>query len=122
MCRIDGFATALARAGHEQASERLLNMNDQFRHVVKYANRLHDEGHLDLIVATGDLIDYQYERDDNRRGLGNVGFLRDLLLGRSTRQFLPGRRGVAVPILLTRAITTTERTTTTCLRRQRGPH
>lgn len=99
--RIDGFAAALARAGHEQANERLLNMNDQFRHVVKYANRLHDEGHLDLIVATGDLIDYQYERDDNRRGLGNVGFLRDLLLGRSTSNSCPAVEELRVPILLT---------------------
>lgn len=99
--RIDGFSAALARAGHPEAAETMLNINDQFRHFVRYANRLHAEGHLDVIVATGDLVDYLYERDDDRRGLGNAGFLRDLVLGRSGSHTVPVVEELRVPILMT---------------------
>ena len=76
--RIDSFRPTLRDLGLTEAAARMCNMNDQFRGFVSFANRLHAAGELDVIVATGDLIDYVHETDDDREGLGNAGFLRDL--------------------------------------------
>ena len=61
----------------------MVNWNDRFRGFVRFANQLHDEGHLDVLVGTGDLYDYIHEHDDDPAGPGNAGFLRDLVLGRA---------------------------------------
>jgi hypothetical protein len=59
--RIDLFRGLLVEAGRPAGAERLVNFNDRFRGFVKYANRLHDQQVLDLIVLTDDLCDYLRE-------------------------------------------------------------
>jgi hypothetical protein len=58
------------------------NWNEAIRDTIKYANKLYDAGILDLIIATGDLIDYQYEtsQDPDGNSLGNALFLERLLM------------------------------------------
>lgn len=99
--RIDGFRGALRGLGLTEAADRFINWNDRFRGFVRYANRLHDEGELDLLVATGDLFDYQYEVDDDPAGTGNAGFFADLLLGRAPGPDFPAVQELRVPVLAT---------------------
>ncbi|HQK60832.1 MAG TPA: metallophosphoesterase [Dermatophilaceae bacterium] len=99
--RIDSFRPTLRDLGLTEAAARMCNMNDQFRGFVSFANRLHAAGELDVIVATGDLIDYVHETDDDREGLGNAGFLRDLILGRAPGPDWPTVEELRVPILMT---------------------
>lgn len=81
--RIDTFRQRLIELGLEEGARNLNSYNDAFRDFVKYANYLHDAGALDLILATGDLVDYLFEDDDNRNGAGNFGFFEKLILGTS---------------------------------------
>lgn len=99
--RIDAFRPTLRDLGLTEAAARMCNMNDQFRGFVSFANRLHAAGELDVIVATGDLIDYLHETDDDPQGLGNAGFLRDLILGRAPGPDWPVVEELRVPILMT---------------------
>jgi hypothetical protein len=83
--RIDRFRAILRAEGREDAARRLYNWNDRFRGFVRYANYLHGIGVLDVIVATGDNYDYQYEdqtAEEIANG-GNAGFLRELILGKA---------------------------------------
>lgn len=98
--RIDRFRPLLRELGLTEAAERMCSMNDQFRGFVRFANALHRAGHLDLLLATGDLIDYQFEVDDAPDGLGNAGFLRDLILGRAPGPDTPEVEELLVPILM----------------------
>ena len=59
--RIDHFARMLRQAGQQAGADQLNNWNDAFRDLIRYANHLHDLKLLDVIVATGDLVDYEYE-------------------------------------------------------------
>lgn len=59
------------------------NWNDRFRDLIRYANRLHERGQLDGIIATGDLVDYLFEEGEDQQGGGNFAFFRNLILGRS---------------------------------------
>ncbi len=99
--RIDAFRPTLRSLGLDEAADRLCNMNDQFRGFVHLANSLHDAGELDVIVATGDLVDYLYEDDDDLQGLGNAGFLRELILGTAPGPDWPTVEELRVPILMT---------------------
>ena len=99
--RIDSFRPTLRDLGLTEAAARMCNMNDQFRGFVSFANRLHAAGELDVIVATGDLIDYVHETDDDPQGMGNAGFLRDLILGRAPGPDWPVVEELRVPILMT---------------------
>jgi hypothetical protein len=98
--RIDGFRGVLKAARREDAAARMYNWNDRFRGFVRYANYLHGIGVLDVIVATGDNYDYQFERDDDRASGGNAAFLRDLLLGRAPGPDFPDVEELRVPIFM----------------------
>ena len=96
--RIDSFRVTLEALGRTDAAARMFNWNDRFRGFVRYANQLHDEGVLDVIVATGDLYDYLFERGDDRAGGGNAEFLRRLLLGQAPGPHFPDVEELRVPI------------------------
>ncbi|HVG13250.1 MAG TPA: metallophosphoesterase, partial [Flavisolibacter sp.] len=81
--RVEGMRGALSRKGLEEGVREFVNWNDKFRDLVKYANHLHSIGELDMILATGDLVDFIFERGDNRKGGGNFTFFRDIILGRA---------------------------------------
>ena len=99
--RIDAFRPMLRDLGLPEAAARLLNWNDRFRGFVRYANYLHGIGALDVIVATGDLTDYQFEFDDDENGLGNAEFLRRLVLGQAPGPDFPDAEELRVPIFMT---------------------
>lgn len=85
--RIDSFRPRLkelARADRSlsQASSNFNNFNDAFRDMIRYANSLHDTGKLDLILVTGDLVDYALEDGDPGQG-NNFLFLEQLILGQA---------------------------------------
>jgi Calcineurin-like phosphoesterase len=96
--RIDKFRALLREAGRDEAADRVINWNDRFRGFVRYANQLHDEGRLDLIVATGDLYDYIYETDDDPTGGGNPEFLAQLILGLAPGPDFPDVEELRVPL------------------------
>lgn len=94
--RIDHFAQKLRQAGKNAGADSLNNWNDAFRDLIRYANHLHERNLLDIILATGDLVDYEYEwsanvwEPEDRSRLyswsekgesSNWEFLRQLLLG-----------------------------------------
>lgn len=56
--RNDQIRDKLSQAEQDEAAKRYNNPNDAFRDLIHYANHLHDEGLLDFIMATGDLVDY----------------------------------------------------------------
>ena len=95
--RIDGFADKLEQAG--RSADTLINWNDRFRGFVRYANYLHSTGVLDVILATGDILDYLYE-DDDEPGGGNALFIRDLLLGRSATVRFADVEELKLPIFM----------------------
>jgi hypothetical protein len=99
--RIDAFRPTLRDLGRSEAAARLLNWNDRFRGFVRYANYLHGIGALDVIVATGDLTDYQFEFDDDENGLGNAEFLRKLVLGQAPGPDFPDVEELRVPVFMT---------------------
>ncbi|MDQ4036776.1 MAG: metallophosphoesterase [Actinomycetota bacterium] len=98
--RIDGFRETLRQIGRPEAADRMYNWNDRFRGFIRYANYLHRIGHLDVIVATGDLYDYLYERDDDHSEGGNARFLRQLILGEAPGPDFPDVEELLVPIFM----------------------
>jgi hypothetical protein len=87
--RVDGFRGKLRATNsddRERGARRMVNPNDSMRALINYANALHARGEVDLILATGDLVDYVYEDGQDRRGPGNFGLLERLILGSA-----PGR-------------------------------
>lgn len=98
--RIDGFRSILRAAGRHEAAARLYNWNDRFRGFVRYANYLHRIGVLDVIIATGDNYDYQFEDGDLEESGGNAAFLRDLILGDAPGPDFPEVEELHAPIFL----------------------
>jgi hypothetical protein len=79
--RNDELPSRLRAVGRD--TSRFNNFNDNFRDFVRFANRMHATGRLDLILHTGDLVDYVYEASDGPPSRGNFGVFEDILLGRS---------------------------------------
>ena len=98
--RIDSFRPILRQAGRHDAAARMYNWNDRFRGFVKYANYLYRSGVLDLILATGDLVDYLFEDDDDPNGGGNAAFMRQLILGQAPGPDFPDVEELLVPIFM----------------------
>lgn len=67
----------------EIAEKSFENYNDNFRDFIHYANKLHDSGAIDLILLTGDLIDYQFFSNDEARNnpFGNFLFFENMIKG-----------------------------------------
>jgi 3',5'-cyclic AMP phosphodiesterase CpdA len=105
--RIDQLHNKLRRLASNgrlrEGLKQFHNWNDNFSTFIKYANRLHERKQLDLIIATGDLIDYLYEEGDRNKHLGgNFAFFKSLILGQG--KFSDGatlREELRVPIYTT---------------------
>jgi hypothetical protein len=97
--RIDYFPGRLETAGRTAAAT-MSNWNDRFRGFVKYANYLHGQGVVDLILATGDIIDFLFEDDDDPSGGGNALFARELILGRVPGVAVPEVEELRVPMFV----------------------
>lgn len=99
--RIDSFGRLLTEAGRATAAAGLVNWNDRFRGFVRFANQLHAQGVLDVVIVTGDCYDYIREDDDDPAGGGNAEFLRRLVLGQAPGPDFPDVEPLRVPIFLT---------------------
>jgi hypothetical protein len=76
-----------------EGADKCQNFNDNFRHFIRYANHLFDEGKLDFILNTGDLVDTITEgfvdmevfSPDGRYSFsaGNFLFFEQLVLGKN---------------------------------------
>jgi len=87
--RIEKFHRDLARLAAQkpelrEAAEQFNNFNDNFRDFIRYANHLHNLGLLDVILATGDLVDYGFDKGEakNHQG-GNYAFFEQLIRGQA---------------------------------------
>ena len=85
--RNDGYRAQLQALGLADAAAGYSNFQENLRDFIRYANKLHDLGFADAVVATGDLVDYVAE-DEDPDGLDNFVRLRRLLLG---EPFAPGQ-------------------------------
>lgn len=81
--RLDSFRRILRDKNLPEGVQNFNNFNDAFRDLIIYANKLHNLGALDLLILTGDLVDYIYENDDDRNGPGNFGLFKKIILGES---------------------------------------
>ncbi|MBN2264343.1 MAG: metallophosphoesterase [Candidatus Aminicenantes bacterium] len=83
----DGTRDRLARLFSRQAfAASFINPNRRWRDFVREANRRAGRGELDLVVAGGDLVDYQLP--------SNLGLFEDVTLGNA-----PGCEPLEVPLL-----------------------
>src|SRR5690606_10319600 len=62
--RNEGYRARLVAAGRVDASREYANFQDGLKDFIRYANHLHEEGLADVVLATGDLIDYVLEEGD----------------------------------------------------------
>jgi hypothetical protein len=102
--RNDALGRRLRELGFPEGARSYSNFNNNFRDFVRWANRQHDAGKLDVIMATGDLVDYCFEDGDRaRQGPGNFGLFEQIVLGDSPYADDPGTEPAAeelcVPIL-----------------------
>jgi 3',5'-cyclic AMP phosphodiesterase CpdA len=82
--RVDQIQSRLAELVKEkqisaEAVKEYNNFNDKFADFIRFANRLHSEGQIDFILATGDLVDYLFEDGDRRKS--NIALFKSLVLG-----------------------------------------
>jgi len=101
--RADAIFSTLRGLGRNESAEAFNNTNDGFRDFIRYANHLHDKNLVDLIVATGDLVDYQYEGDGNTVNDLGGSFL---LFEKIMRGASPSPRGTPVEELRVPIFTT----------------
>lgn len=93
--RLDTLRQQLA--GLEGENE-YINFNDMFRDFIRYANHLYDVGLLDVVILSGDLVDYIFEDGENRNGGGNFKFFQDLVLGQDESPDRAAAEEIRVPI------------------------
>jgi LGFP repeat/Calcineurin-like phosphoesterase len=111
--RLERFHAKLLELGHEEGAKAFNNYNDNFRDLIRQANKLHRDGKLDVIVATGDLVDYEFEYlpfkdDDNMVRLkspstegDNFAFLERLIRGMAPSRDGKPNEELHIPILTT---------------------
>ncbi|HET9495161.1 MAG TPA: metallophosphoesterase [Chloroflexia bacterium] len=96
--RTEEFRRKLREMGMAEGAEQFNNFNDGLRLLISYANSLHDEGKADLILVTGDVTDYVYERDDNRNGGGNFAYFEQIVRGQASSPEGEAGEELRVPI------------------------
>lgn len=77
------------------------NFNENLRRFIRYANQLADEGKLDFVMITGDLVDFMRHGASEREDYGNNNFqvFRNLILGMGNEVHrLQPNPGLKVPI------------------------
>ncbi len=77
--RNERFRDQLLALGRPAAAAGYANFQDSLRAFNTYANRLHAKGLADVVLATGDLVDYVFEEGQGTGG--NFFFLETLLRG-----------------------------------------
>lgn len=106
--RNDFIPERLAAMSHPVSPDVYVNFNEHLRQFITYANRAHAEGDLDLIVASGDIVDYIYESNalrpvqiwhypgaSDRYALDNFEYFHDLVIARAPSS-LPSGTGIKV--------------------------
>jgi len=98
--RNDQFRRKLQEHGLEDAAQNYANFQDNLRDFIRYANRLHAQGLADLVMATGDLVDYVAEANDGLPG-ENFARLRRILLGAGLNHGDAPGEALRIPIYMT---------------------
>ncbi len=80
--RLETYRQRLLDGAQPEGATLFECANDRLRDMIRGANALYRAGSLDLVLMTGDLVDFELETDDDPNGLGNYKLLRDLLLGK----------------------------------------
>ncbi len=99
--RNDGFRSRLQSLGLADAGKEYSNFQDNLRDFIRYANKLHAQGLADVVLATGDLIDYVAEEPEGAR-MDNFVRLRQILLGHPHTPGSSVGTELRVPIFVTR--------------------
>jgi hypothetical protein len=98
--RNEKLRAKLAKAGLPDASAHYANFQDNFRDLIKYANHLHSLGLADVLIGTGDLIDYIIEPGDNPYS-GNFERFRRMLMGQPFDAGVAVGEELQIPVFLT---------------------
>jgi len=69
--RTEKFRKDLELLGAKTGAKEFVNYNNGLREMIRNANKLYKQGKLDMILATGDLIDYVYEEYDSVHPYGH---------------------------------------------------
>jgi hypothetical protein len=86
---------------HQAADTHFNNFNENLRRFIRYANQQADEGNLDFVMITGDLVDFVHHGLNERDDYGNNNFqvFRNLILGTGDEVRRPQPNpGLKVPI------------------------
>ena len=80
--RNDEMLGEILKGGNVRTAEEIrlsfINFNENFRHVIVKANEMADNGELDFVLLTGDLVDYAFhgwEEENNRDENNYKGFI-----------------------------------------------
>jgi LGFP repeat/Calcineurin-like phosphoesterase len=98
--RNQNLRAALQKAGMTDAAQNYSNCQECFRDFIRYANHLHSLGLADAVFATGDLIDYAAEPDDNPY-TGNFIRFRRMILGQPFDSGVPAYEELKIPVFAT---------------------
>lgn len=99
--RNDGLRDRLTALGLTDAAAQYCNFQDNLRDFIKYANKLHDLGLADVVLATGDLVDYAMEDDDDTTDITNFTRLQQILRGQPIEGSPVVGEELRLPILTT---------------------
>jgi predicted MPP superfamily phosphohydrolase len=99
--RNDNLRDRLNAVGLTDAAAKYCNFQDNLRDFIKYANKLHDLGLADVVLATGDLVDYAKEDIGDDDPYSNFWRLRQILLGKPIDGSLTVGEELRLPILTT---------------------
>jgi hypothetical protein len=99
--RCDQYYTKLLDVNLVDSAQRYNNYNEAFRALIIHANQLHAAGSLDLILATGDLVDYQLEEDEPLASGGNFAFMEKIIRGEVGSPAATRFEELHVPIFMT---------------------
>ena len=77
--RNEGYFARLNALGLQEAGLEYANFQNNFRAFNTYANLLHEKGLADVVLATGDLVDYVFESD----GSDNFALFESMIRGSS---------------------------------------
>ncbi|MBY6006704.1 metallophosphoesterase [Salipiger bermudensis] len=101
--RYDGYPEIWRQRGNLEAVRAFSNPNDNLRNFIRWANNEHAKGRLDLILATGDIVDFIFDNDMDHAGAGNFRFFERLVRGLEPARDRDGAHSEAlrVPVFVT---------------------
>lgn len=97
--RLDTFRKFFRDRGMTDAVNNFNNFNDNFREFIRYANILHRAGKLDMIMLTGDLVDYVFEDGGKGYYQNNFAHFENIVKGLTGKPDMVQEEELIVPML-----------------------